>query len=185
VFSSTGKFLGSASTNSTGHYIVKGLAAATADRVCAAPDHVSLTVTFHGRCWKTIAWNGGALPSGTTAVGVHLGHTHTGISFKLGKTVIQLGSIAGVVTELVGGLPLSGASVTVFTSGGAFAGSASTNSSGQYTVANLRASSTGYIVCASAEFASDGASPPVTGWAPRCFASAGWNGLQPPGGATK
>ena len=186
VFSSGGKLLGAAATNSTGHYTVRGLAAAAGDRVCVAPFQKTLTTTYKGKCWKNVAYNGRSLPSGTTAVAVHLAKTHTGISFRLGKTVVSLGSIAGTVTEQAGGTPLQGASVNVFTSGGTNVGSASTDSSGHYVVGGLHANSTGYVVCVNPDFAfSSTTTTPTTGWAPRCYPDVAWNGLAPPGGATR
>ena len=186
VFSSGGKALASAATNSTGHYTVRGLAAAAGDRVCVAPFPKSASTTYRGKCWKNVAYNGRALPSGTTAVAVHLAKTHTGISFKLGKTVVSLGSIAGTVTEQAGATALQGATVDVFTSGGTNVGSAATDSSGHYVVSNLRANTTGYVVCVNPGFAFSGTtSTPPTGWAPRCYPDVAWNGLAPPGGATR
>ena len=54
VFDSAGKYLTGSYTDSTGHYTVKGLAAATADKVCAVPVSVSSTDSYSGSCWKNI-----------------------------------------------------------------------------------------------------------------------------------
>jgi len=188
VFNSKGtKFLGSASTNSKGHYKVKGLATATGDRVCAAPTSPSASVTFHGKCWKNIAYNGVKFPSGTNPVSVKTGKTHTGISFKLSKTTIKLGSITGTITDtMVSPNAIEGATVSLFTSTGVGAGTTSTSSSGQFTFSNLHASSAGYVVCATAFGAfSPTTSIPATGWAPRCYAATAWNGANVPAGAKR
>jgi len=185
VYSSTGRFVSSAGTNSSGAYVVRSLAASTSYRVCAAPTSTTPTVRYHGRCWKAIAWNGGRLPSGTNPVSVKLARTHTGINFRLTKTVIKLGSIAGRITEKAGGQPLQFASVSVFRASGGFAGAASTDATGKYTVTGLPASSTGYVVCASASFASSPTPTPGTGWAPRCYTDVAWNGLAVPTSAHK
>ena len=183
VFSSTGHFVSSTGTNSSGAYVVRGLPASSSYRVCAAPTNTSPTVRYHGRCWKAIAWNGGRLPSGTNPVSVKLARTHTGINFRLTKTVIKLGSIAGTITEKAGGQPLQFASVTVFRSSGGFAGSASTDATGKYTVKGLPASSAGYVVCATGSFATSATPTPATGWAPRCYTDAAWTGLGVPSAA--
>ena len=187
AFSSGGKFLAATNTSSTGHYTLRGLAAASGDRVCVTPFAKSATTTYKGKCWKNVAYNGRAFPSGTTAIAVHIAKTHTGISFKLGKTVVVLGGIAGTITEQAGATALQSATVQVFTSGGTNVGSASTDSSGHYAVNNLRPNSTGYIVCVNPAFAfsSGTTSTPATGWAPRCYPDVAWNGLAPPAGATK
>ena len=185
VFSSTGHFVSSTGSNSSGAYVVRGLAASTSYRVCASPTNTSATVRYHGRCWKAIAWNGGRLPSGTNAVSVKLARTHTGINFRLTKTVIKLGSISGTITEKALGQPLQFASVSVFRASGGFAGFASTDGTGKYTVTGLPASSTGYVVCASGSFASSTTPTPGTGWAPRCYTDVAWNGVSVPSTAHK
>jgi hypothetical protein len=187
VFNSSGGFLASVSTNSTGHYTVKGLAAAAGYRVCAFPFSPSATVQYHGKCWKTVAWNGGSLPSGTTAVSTTLGHTHTGINFKLSKTIIKLGSIAGTVTAFGSPALLQSAHVSLFSSTGSLLTTVSTNSAGAYKFSNLKANATGYIVCAKAgeDTFSPTAVTPDTGWAPRCHTDVAWGGLGVPGTANK
>ena len=184
AFSAKGKLLGNSQTNSQGRYLIRSLPPATGDRVCAYPHNTTPSVRYHGKCWKNAAWNGGKLPSSASPVGVRIGKTHTGVSMKLGKTVTQLGSIAGTITAANGGAPLQGANVSVFTNGGAFAGSTTTNASGFYKVSNLRASSTGYVVCAEGDSVSS-PTPPATGWAPRCFDDVAWSGVGVPGSATR
>jgi hypothetical protein len=185
VYSAGDKFLASVSTNSTGHYAVKGLTAATGDQVCVYPYTLNASTTYHAECWKNVSWNGGALPSATTPVSVKLKQTHTGINFGLSKNVVPTGSIAGTVREAGGNMPLQNAFVGVFTPGGVQIGSDTTNSSGGYKVPELQPSSNGYIVCVSAESASSATPTPTYGWAPRCYADAAWNTLRLPSGATK
>jgi hypothetical protein len=186
VFNSSGRLLTTAPANSTGRYRARGLAAASGDRACAFPTSPSASVSHKGRCWKNVAWSGGKLPSGTTGVRVKLGKTRKGISLKLRRATAKLGSIAGEIIENAGASALQNASVSVYTGGGALAGSASTDGSGNYTVSGLRASASGYVVCATGEEASSNVvTTPTTGWAPRCHADAPWDGAEPPAGATK
>lgn len=180
VFNSSGRGVGFGSTNAKGRYAVKGLPAGTGDRVCVFPDTPTPAVTYHGKCWKNVAWNGGKLPAGTAGVNVAVGSTRAGISFKLGKTVTKLGSIAGTITDRSSTQALQNASVTVFSSGGGFvSGPVMTDASGKYTVGNLRPSATGYIVCAAPPLFSSSPTPPATGWAPRCYKDVAWNGTTP------
>lgn len=184
VFSSTGHFVAGTSTRSTGTYVVRGLAASSGYRVCAAP-RSSAAVVYHGRCWRAIAYNGGRLPAGTSPISVTLSHTHTGVNFRLTKTVYKLGSIAGTVTEQQGGHPLHDASVAVYTSGGGFAGSAVTDVNGHYRVGGLRAYSAGYVVCVRGDSASSTVATPTSGWAPRCYVDVPWSGLGVPSTAKR
>jgi len=193
VFNSKGtKFLGSALTNAKGQYKVRGLPAATSDRVCAAPTTRSTATTqttFHGKCWKGIAYNGTKFPSGTKAVSVHTGSTHSGISFSLSKTVTHLGSIAGNITEFAGGHALQFATVSLFTSSGGSVGVTSTDSSGHYKFSGLHPSATGYVVCATAWNSAFSTTPtPATGWDPRCYTSTTgtpWSGGSIPSAAKR
>jgi hypothetical protein len=190
IFSSTGRYLTSAPTNAQGHYVAKGLAAASADRVCASgPDGVVPGVSYKGKCWKNVAWNGGSLPSGTTGVSVSLGHNHTGINFRLTRVTVQLGSIGGRITERAGGQPLQNALVHLFALTGTSHSSTTTDATGHYSFSNVRPNSTGYVVCAKASSSTFSTTPtPATGWAPRCYADAAWSGYSygaPPSAATK
>lgn len=185
VFSSGGRFLAVAATNGQGKYTAKGLASATGDRVCAFGNGTA-SYTYRGKCWKNVSWNIGALPKGTTAVGVKTGKTHTGISFKLSR--IKLGSIAGQVTDTISSQPVANVDVQVYTSNGAFNGSAQTNSTGHYKVTSLPASAKGYVVCAQPPSFSGSPTPPATGWAPRCnrgTSDVAWNGVSVPAGAKR
>jgi len=191
VFNSSGRFLAFANTNSQGHYVAKGLAAASGDRVCAYPHYRSATVHYKGKCWKNVAWNGGSLPKGTTGVAVHVGKIHTGVNLKLTKVTIKVGSISGTITEAAGASPLQNAEIDVFTSGGAEVGGTETATNGTYTVSNLPVNSTGYVVCAKTNdstFSGTTATPNPGGWAPRCYkvsTGTAWNGVNVPSGATR
>lgn len=185
VLSSTGGVLSSAVTNAKGQYVVKSLRTASSDRVCVAPKRVSATTSYDGRCYKNVVWSGGKLPRGTTAVSVRIGTTHANINLKPVKTAIKLGSIAGTITEQAGGHPLQFSTVQVFGSTGGYAGSTTTDAAGRYKVDGLRASSTGYVVCAESPTFSVTPTMPATGWASRCYNGVAWPGGKPPAGATK
>ena len=77
------------------------------------------------------------VPAGAAAVTVTMGTTTPGIDF--GLTVG--GTITGTVTDAVSSAPISGATVTLFTAGGASAGTATTNASGVYSRIGLAAGS--------------------------------------------
>ena len=187
AYTASGRFLTSTTTNSTGHYTLKGLPASSTLRVCAYPFNPSTAVTYAGKCWKNVAWNGGSLPSGTTAISTALGQTRAGISLKLRKTVIQLGSIAGTVTEQLGDTAVEDARVDLFRSSGGFVDEKMTDPSGHYTFSGLKPDSTGYVVCVQAiadTFTPTGTTP-GTGWAPRCDGDVPWNTVRVPGSADR
>lgn len=183
VFSASGHFLAFATTDTTGHYLVKNLATATGDRVCAAPGSFTATRRFDGKCWTSVAYHGGPLPAGTTAVAVHVGHTHHGVDFALNRRTLVFGSIAGTITESSGGTALANAHVSVFRSGGGFQGQVTTDALGHYTLANVPASATGYTVCADGAYAFSGVTP--TPRAPRCYNDVPWNGVTVPNAAAR
>lgn len=183
VYSSTGKFLTSTGTNSSGFYIARGLAASSTDRVCAAPLHASAAVQYHGKCWKAVAYNGGSLPSGTNPVTVLTGATHTGINFTLSKTVYQLGTISGTVTANAGGAQLQGATVSLFR-GSTQVASRQTDASGNYSFGSLRTPASSFTVCVTGENVSTPV-PPATGFAGRCYGDVAWNGLAVPTAAVR
>jgi hypothetical protein len=185
VLSSGGSLVGEAPTNSKGQYVVKGLFTSKTDRVCVAAKRISATTTYGGRCYKNVAWSGGKLPKGTTAVSVKVGHTTANINIRPVKTTIKLGSIAGTITEQAGGKPLQYTNVQVYSSTGGYVGGTSTDAAGHYKVGGLRASSTGYVVCAEAPSFSIDPVMPATGWASRCYNGAAWIGGKPPASATK
>ncbi|HZC74136.1 MAG TPA: carboxypeptidase regulatory-like domain-containing protein [Jatrophihabitans sp.] len=186
VLSPSGSFLAFAATNGKGGYTAKGLAAAKGDRVCAFPHFVSRSVHYKGKCWKNVAWNGGRLPKGATGVKVTTGTTHGGISLKLRKVTVRLGSVAGKVTEKAGGHTLQNADVEIYTSGGSFVASALTNSTGNFKVTHLPASSKGYVVCArSFPSTSSSVAAPLTGWAPRCNVDVAWTTVGVPAAAKR
>ncbi|HVU91557.1 MAG TPA: carboxypeptidase-like regulatory domain-containing protein, partial [Jatrophihabitans sp.] len=184
VLSKGGSLLGEAPTNKKGQYVVKGLFTAKADRVCVAAKRVSATVTYGGRCYKNVAWSGGRPSRSAKPVAVKVGHTTSKINLRPVKSVIKLGSIAGTITEQAGRKPLQYANVQVFSSAGGYVTSTSTDAAGHYKVGGLRASSTGYVVCAEQPGFSIDPVMPATGWASRCYKGAAWTGGKPPSGAT-
>ncbi|MFN2559923.1 MAG: hypothetical protein ABR571_01325 [Jatrophihabitans sp.] len=115
---------------------------------------------------------------------VTLGKTHTGIDFAPPATIVQVGSIAGTISERAGGTPLQSAVVEVF-AGDTKVGDATTDAAGRYKVGNLQANATGYVVCAKAVASTSSAtvSTPATGWAPRCYPGVSWNGSNSPAAA--
>jgi Carboxypeptidase regulatory-like domain len=189
VFNSAGRAIMFTSTNGKGQYVARNLYAASGDRVCASPTSVTtatLLVKYAGKCWKNVAWGGGTMPSAAGPVSVHLRAVHTGINLRPGRTVIRLASIAGTITEKAGGTRLNGADVFVYTSGGAPAGSTTTDATGHYIVRGLRASSTGYVVCAKATTSTvSGGTTPASSWAPRCSIDVGWSELTIPSTAKR
>lgn len=186
VWTSSGGLLASATTSSTGHYAIKGLPTATGDRVCVRPKSLTVSVTYRGKCWKSATWDGHALPSGTTAVTVSTGHTHTGISFALTKTSVSLGSLGGTVTNAAQTAALQNADVELYSSAGKFLRSTRSAFDGSYNFANVFPDATGYIVCAKADdqTSSLATSTPATGWAPHCYNDVDWFGLAVPSTAT-
>jgi hypothetical protein len=184
VYSSAGVRLATTTTTATGHYVAKGLPAATGDRVCVAPDNAP-PLTYAGKCWNNVAWSGGALPAGTTAVPVMLGHVHTGISFTLNTVTVGLSTISGQITEAAGNHALENATVQLFSNGGSFLRSVTTDSAGHYAFTSLPARATGYVVCATGSNASSTIATPATGWAPRCYDGVAWNGLDIPSAAAR
>jgi large repetitive protein len=185
LFSSSGTRLRTTATDAQGHYVARGLAAATGYRVCERPHDQSVSVSYLGECWRNVAWNGRSLPAGTRPVSASLGQTHTGINLTPASIHRDLGSISGHVREQATMQPLHNAEIVVFTSGGSFVAQVLTSPTGRYQVMNLRASSTGYVVCVKSSGTSGTVPTPPTGWAPRCYADAQWSGGQPPSGATR
>lgn len=185
VRSSSGAVLGSTQTDSKGRYTVKGLWSSSSDRVCVSPARISATTTYGGRCYKNVAWTGGKLPKGTTAVSVKVGRTTANVNLRPVRSTVVLGSIAGTITEKAGGQPLQYATVHVFTTSGVDAGSETTDAAGHYKVTGLRPSSTGYVVCSEPPLFSITTPMPEMGWAPRCFADVAWTGGSIPAAAKR
>jgi Carboxypeptidase regulatory-like domain len=188
VFSPTGRELGFAITDGQGNYKVKGLGASTGNRVCDFPTTVGPTTSYRAECWKNIAWNGDvhALPNGTTSVSTTIGHTHPNIDFTVAKVTIHLGSIAGTITDAAGGGAIQNAQVLLFGNNGLQIDSTPTNASGGYQFTQLKPNATGYRVCARAiDGTVEQPTTPPGGWAPFCWSGVSWNGVPPPGAATK
>ena len=185
IFDSSGTHIWDTATNAQGHYVARGLAAANGYHVCERPHDMTVSVSYHGECWRNVSWNGRSLPGGTNPISVRLGQSHTGINLTPDSIVRNLGSISGTVREQDTAQPLQNADVVVFTSGGSFVAQVLTSPTGHYSITNLRASPTGYVVCAKATGASSAAPTPPTGWAPRCYDDVRWTGGQPPSGATR
>lgn len=182
VFNSAGTAVASAYGSGSGQYVVKGLPAGTAFRVCSTPIEMSSAVSYTGQCWDSVAWDGGSLPGGTTDVSTALGQTHTGIDFVLTKVTTQLGTISGRITEKAFGQPMQGATAELVSSSGTVMRSTSTDADGHYLFGPLPASAPGYIVCATAGVSTT--PTPPTGWAPRCHTDVEWDGASPPTSAT-
>jgi hypothetical protein len=184
VYSSAGVRLATTTTDSLGKYVVKGLAAASGDRVCVSPDNVP-QLTYVGQCWNNVAWNGGALPSGTTGVSVTTGQVHTAIDFSLTIVMVGLSTISGNITEGAGNNALQGATVQLFSISGSSLRTTTTDAAGAYAFTGLTASATGYVVCANATGASSTTATPATGWALGCYNDVAWNGLDVPSAAAR
>jgi hypothetical protein len=179
VFSAAGRRLASTTTDIVGHYTVRGLSAATGDRVCVAPFDASDTVRYLGRCWRTTSWTGRGLPAGTDPVAVQVGATHTGINLTVGRTVYVLGTIAGTVHQTLTPGPMQAADVYLFSNSGTQLRQTNSDVDGNYSFPNLRPSAAGYVVCVSAALTEP--SPfSATGWESRCHSNTLWDGISFP-----
>lgn len=183
VYSAKGRVLGSAATRSTGRFRIQALPAATGDHVCVHPLVRAPKPSYHGLCWKHVAWNGGKLPSRAAPVRVRASSTRTGLDLHLRRAANDAtATIAGTVTQQSDGTPVEGAFVYLFRNGSRVADKP-TNASGQYTFSNLR--SAGDLTLCVQAFNATAAVIPDGGWAPRCYGDVPWDGLQVPDTATQ
>lgn len=182
----TGRYLEGSATNSKGQYRIRGLVAATSDRICVTAGQISPTVSYKGLCYKQRSWSGRKPPATAAAVKVTTGKTHGGINFKVTQTTIRLGSIAGKITANSSGVPLE-TQVDLYVAGSQTSvTSVYSRPSGAYKFTDLPASSRGYVVCAESQYAQpQTGSVPANGWAPRCYKTATWDGATVPKSVTK
>ncbi len=129
VYDGTGSYFASASTASDGSYSVGGLRTG------------SYRVSFGATAGYQSEWYSGkdSLVN-ATPVAVTEGATTTGIDAALKPG----GGIAGTVTDAVSHTPLSGMSVTAYTTAGSFLASATSEANGAYSLGGLGAGS--YVV---------------------------------------
>lgn len=182
VFTWNGQGVGFGFTATNGTYRASGMPAGAADKVCVQ------AYGYQGRCFVNVPWSGGRVPSSAAKVSVAAGKVHVGVNLKLPRAAVPSASIAGTVTEAAHGSALMFASVFAYTTRGVEITSTDTDASGHYTLSNLPANGTGYVVCADSNSSTSSTSPTVTaptGWAPRCYKSANWNGGTLPGGTTR
>ena len=127
AYDSNGFFAASASTNSTGKYTLAGLATG------------SYRIEFQSFSggYATQYYNGRQTLASADPVSVTIGQTTSGINASLSTG----GSITGIVTDATqGNAPVSGISVTAYSYSGnstTYAGSATTDSTGHYSITGL------------------------------------------------
>ncbi len=132
VYSSSGVFATSASTNASGVYLVSGLATGT----YYAKTNAGSASGYLNELYDDFPCASSATcPSVTTGtpISVTAGGTTAGVNFGLAAG----GRISGTVTNASGGAPLSGASVSIYDATARFMVSATTNASGVYTTGGL------------------------------------------------
>jgi hypothetical protein len=128
IYTSSGGFAGSGSTNATGVYTVTGLAAGT----YYARTFASFTANYVDELFDDIPCLNCLVTSGRAMV-LTAGATRSGVDFALSPG----GRITGTVTNEGTGDALSSVSVTIYTSNGTFAATAATTATGSYTVNGL------------------------------------------------
>jgi hypothetical protein len=178
LFDSNGFFVTTTNTSVAGTYDVVGLTPSMAGySVCfdaTSATGGSSATGYISQCYKNQPWVVDTTPpAGATPVPVSAGATASSIDAALSSG----GGITGKVTATVGGAGLTGVLIDVVTSTGIFAGSATTGSSGSYSVTGLAPSTTGYTVCFDATSASGGTS--TTGYGSQCFKGVPWDGGAP------
>jgi len=184
VFTSSGDYAELAVTGADGTYRVTGLPAATPGyRVCFDASGTAgggSGTGYLNQCYRNVPWEGGVSPASRAApVPVSAGRMAQGVDAALGAA----GGISGTVTAVAGGAGLGGVDVTVFTSGGDEAGSATTGADGTYRATGLPAATPGYRVCFDASDATGGGSS--AGYLNQCYRNVPWEGGSSPApGAT-
>jgi hypothetical protein len=133
IFTSTGAFANSTSTNASGVYTMGGLPAGSYfARTFAAQN----ALNYQDQAYNNIACVSCNITT-ATPIAVTVGANTSGINFAL----LPGGSITGTVTDAGTAAPLNGVSVQVFTSTGAFVVGTNTNASGVYRTGGLPAGS--------------------------------------------
>ena len=127
VFNSSGFFVDNDFTDGSGFYAVSGLPPGA---IFARTDNFQ---SYLDELYNNLACFSGCSVTSGTPIGVTAGMTTTGIDFSLGLS----GSITGMVTDAVTGLPLGGIEVEVFNSVGVFVANGFTNGAGLYSVNGL------------------------------------------------
>ena len=129
IYTSTGSSLKSTVTTSTGSHTVVGLTTGT----YFARTFVPSTLNYIDELYDDFPCVPGCTITAGTAIGVTLGSAHGGVNFALSPG----GIIAGTVTNQNTSAALSGLSVQIYTSTGAFAKGTSTTGTGSYSVGGL------------------------------------------------
>ena len=178
----TATTVASATTDSSGNYKISNIAPMSlAYAICfvgSAASGGTSTTGYQGQCQGGVAWD----PTQTVPDAVHFaslgaGQAITGIDGSLSTGV----AVSGTVTAAVGGAALAGVKVIVYSvvpNVGAFeipGATAMTNSSGQYQVNGLTASTSGFDVCFDASKANGGSS--TTGYLDQCYQNQPWDGV--------
>ena len=130
IETSGGAWAGGAATNAEGLYIVAGLVTGT------YYVRTSNSLPYLDELYNDLPCPGGnCTVTEGTGVNVTAGETATNVDFGL-----TLGAtITGTVTDAGTGAPIAGIDVQVYAPGGGWAGHATTNAAGTYTVADLAA----------------------------------------------
>lgn len=155
-------------TANNGTFKVDGLTPSGPGYSLCADPHYSIdgATGYLPRCFKNVAWNGGAIPSGATAVSVSTGHTHTGVNI----TVPRGAAISGKATDASNGQPIASSLIGVFSPTGRQLGFGLSDPQGNYTVKGLPAS-TSNRVCDFQNTIS-----PTTVYRAECWKNIAWNG---------
>lgn len=165
-------------TNRHGDYTIGGLAASAAGyAVCVVgystdgPARGGGSASgYLGRCYRTAAWNGGAIPSRARLIGLSTGQHKRGIDIALRRAA----AIAGTVRSHSGAqLYWSGVVAHNRSTGRNFTVSAGDGFPARYKLIGLTPSRRGYTVCFNSLLPQPGSR---TGYAPRCYQSAAWHG---------
>lgn len=161
-----------ATTNSAGNYRKVGLPpAADGYTVCFSALPVATGTGLLSQCWQHLAWVGtGRLPATATSVPVTAGALTSGI----GANLATAGAISGQVTDSSTAAPLRGVSVAVYNAGGGKITQAVTDSSGDYTLRDLRPSTTDQVCAMPHQLTA------AKSYRGQCYQGHAWNGTTRP-----
>jgi hypothetical protein len=176
VFDATGNMVASVPTAYNGTYAVKDLPiSSTPYAVCFDARQVQRgsSTGYANQCYNGVPWGGSWLPPASGAAQVAVSSKKPTV---INVALASAGAIGGTVTGPGGAL--AGVVVDAFDSSGSLVASATTSSTGTYTVADLAPSATGYKVCFNALNATGGSSS--TGYASQCNNGVSWPGGQSP-----